>query len=42
MFYKLDEQGKAPKTYHVGVRRFITDEADAAWLRDREAESRVA
>ena len=39
MFYKLAEQGKAPKTYHVGVRRFVTDEADAEWLAAREAES---
>jgi predicted DNA-binding transcriptional regulator AlpA len=39
MFYVLAEQGKAPRTYHAGSRRFISSEADAAWLRDREAEA---
>lgn len=27
------------KTYKVGTRRFVTEEADAQWLRDREAEA---
>jgi Zn-dependent peptidase ImmA (M78 family) len=42
MFYLLDRQGLAPKTYYVGARRFISDEADAAWLTAREAESEQA
>lgn len=39
MFYKLDEKGKAPRTYYVGDRRMISPQADAEWLRQREAES---
>jgi Zn-dependent peptidase ImmA (M78 family) len=39
MFYLLDQQGLAPKTYYVGARRFISDEADVAWLTAREAET---
>jgi hypothetical protein len=39
MFYELDQLGKAPRTYYVGTRRFISSESDAAWLRDREAEA---
>lgn len=39
MFYKIDEQGLAPKTHYVGTRRLISAEADAAWLRAREAEN---
>jgi hypothetical protein len=39
MFYELDQLGKAPRTYYVGTRRFISFESDAAWLRDREAEA---
>lgn len=27
------------KTYRVGRRRYISDEADAQWLRERESES---
>lgn len=38
MFYKLAEQGVAPATYNVGTRRLISAEADATWLREREAE----
>jgi len=38
MFYKLEHQGQAPRTHYVGTKRLISDEADAAWLRDREAE----
>jgi hypothetical protein len=39
MFYKLAEQGLAPKTHNVGVKRLISDEADISWVRAREAES---
>ena len=39
MFYKLDAQGKAPRTYYVGTKRLISDEADAAWMREQEAEA---
>jgi hypothetical protein len=39
MFYKLDAQGLAPKTYSVGTARRISPEADAEWLRQREEES---
>jgi hypothetical protein len=39
MFYKLDAQGKAPASYYVGAKRLISDEADADWLREREAEA---
>ena len=39
MFYKLDEQGLAPKTHNVGVKRLISPEADAEWPRAREAEA---
>ena len=39
MFYKLESQGRAPRTHNIGVRRLISPEADAEWLRQREAES---
>jgi Zn-dependent peptidase ImmA (M78 family) len=39
MFYLLDQRGLAPRTYYVGARRFISDEADAAWLTAREADA---
>jgi hypothetical protein len=39
MFYKLDQQGLAPRTYYVGKKRCVSDEADAAWVRAREAEA---
>lgn len=39
MFYVLDKQGLAPRTHHVGVKRLISPEADAEWLRQREEES---
>jgi len=42
MFYLLAKQGKAPRSYSVGARRFVTVEADLAWLRDREAEGNIA
>lgn len=38
MYYKLAAQGKAPRTHNVGTKRLISPEADAAWLREREAE----
>jgi len=38
-FYKLDAQGKAPRTYFAGAKRMISDEADADWVREREAEA---
>lgn len=30
------------KTYKVGTRRFVTEEADAQWLHDREAEAEAS
>jgi hypothetical protein len=37
MFYKLDDQGLAPKTHNVGVKRLISPQADADWLQQRES-----
>lgn len=37
--YKLWGQGKGPRSYYVGRRRFISREAGAAWQHAREAES---
>lgn len=42
MFYKLDQMGLAPRSYYVGKKRCISDQADANWLRDREAEQNAA
>jgi hypothetical protein len=39
MFYKLALQGLAPASYYVGAKRLISDEADARWVREREAEA---
>jgi predicted DNA-binding transcriptional regulator AlpA len=39
MFYKLDSQGKAPRTYNIGTKRAVSPEADDEWVRAREAES---
>jgi len=39
MFYKLDAQGNAPRTYNVGRCRRISPAADAEWLAAREAAS---
>jgi hypothetical protein len=39
MAYKLWAQGKGPKFYCIGSRRYVSAEADAAWLAQREAES---
>jgi predicted DNA-binding transcriptional regulator AlpA len=41
-FYKLASQGEAPETFKVGRCTRITEEANAAWLRAREAASQVA
>lgn len=38
-FYLLDKQGKAPRTMQIGAARRISDEADRAWVIEREAES---
>ncbi len=40
MYYKLRKLGKAPLTYDAGGPR-ISDEADARWLREREAEAQA-
>lgn len=39
MLYKLWKAGAGPAFYHVGTRRFISAEADAEWIRAREAEA---
>jgi hypothetical protein len=39
MFYKLDAQGLAPRTHNAGVKRLISPQADADWLRRCEAEA---
>lgn len=39
MFYKLDQQGLAPRTHYAGAKRLISDEADIDWVRAREAEA---
>ena len=39
MYYKLRAQGKAPVTLDVGRHKTITAEADAAWVRERQAAS---
>jgi hypothetical protein len=38
-FYKLKQQGKAPRTFHAGVRQLISREAAANWRREREQEA---
>jgi hypothetical protein len=38
-FYVLRAQGKAPRHYYAGKVVRITPEADAEWLKAREAES---
>lgn len=40
--YKLLKEGKAPKTFSVGKCRRISDQADAEWVAEREAESNGA
>ena len=39
MFHKLDAQGLAPRSYYTGSRRYVSDRADDAWIRQREAEN---
>ena len=39
MLYKLMGEGLGPATYLVGKRRYVSPEADAAWLASREAEA---
>jgi hypothetical protein len=39
MYYKLRAQGKGPATLDVGRHKTITPEADAAWVRERQAAS---
>jgi hypothetical protein len=39
MFYKMAAQGLGPKTHYAGSKPLISDEADAAWVRAREAEA---
>ena len=39
MFYKLDAQGKAPKTHNAGRKRLISPTADADWLAETESEA---
>jgi predicted DNA-binding transcriptional regulator AlpA len=41
-FYKLEKQGKAPKTFNVGRLRRVSDEADRDWVRELEAERDAA
>ena len=36
-FYKLDSQGKAPRTFDVGNTRRISRDAYVAWRAEREA-----
>ena len=38
-FYNLFRAGCAPKTFKVGSRRLISDEAAADWRRQQEAET---
>ena len=35
-YYNMLKQGNAPMTYFVGNKRFISQEADRAWLAQRE------
>ena len=39
MFYKLKKLKKAPKVHYAGSKPLISPEADAEWLRAREAEA---
>jgi predicted DNA-binding transcriptional regulator AlpA len=42
MFYKLRRQGRAPRTYTVGTRRFVSNEADQAWQAEQESQNSAA
>lgn len=37
MLYKMWDEGDGPASHYVGTKRLISSEADAAWLREREA-----
>jgi hypothetical protein len=39
MFYKLRTQGKAPRVHKAGTKNLISPQADAEWIRQREAET---
>jgi hypothetical protein len=41
-WYVLKKRGEAPRHFNVGRLVHITDEADAEWLKAREAESVAA
>jgi predicted DNA-binding transcriptional regulator AlpA len=41
-WYVLKKRGEAPRHFNVGRRVFVTEEADAEWLKAREAESVAA
>jgi hypothetical protein len=41
-YYNLKKQGRGPRVMRVGSRDRITPEADADWVRDREAEAAAA
>jgi hypothetical protein len=38
-YYKLKRLGKAPREIEIGDRVIITEEAEAEWRREREAET---
>jgi hypothetical protein len=40
-FYKLASQGRAPDTFKVGRCTRITEQANAAWIAARQADSQV-
>jgi predicted DNA-binding transcriptional regulator AlpA len=40
MWYRLKDEGRAPRTIKLGVAVRITDEADREWQAAREAESK--
>jgi hypothetical protein len=42
MAYKLWRTGRGPRTYRVGTRRFISNEADAEWQAEQESNQSVA
>lgn len=39
-FYKLQRNGKGPRTIRLGQRTLITTDAAANWLREREADTK--
>jgi hypothetical protein len=39
MFYKLKDQGLAPRIHRIGDKILISSESDAEWLAAREAEA---